>query len=392
MIDDIKAPPGGGRPIQRGSSSQEGDNRMSEDIDTAAIEATGATPATGEGSAERLVVDSADLGEDTGSSTDGSEKLVVTSEDVADTAPEIGGTAVGETLGDLLTSDSDGESDEDDGGESGNLSDDTEGLIKDKDMAEEMAYAEKPFQDAKVESREVELTEQEKEFLDKMSSEASEKAMSDYIESKSKMSDAEAVLRENADLIKLFAQGLTAEQFAGAFKHLGIAKDEAESLVIARDAESLIGRMVDEGLEDALTDVTMTNEERLERIKSLAHVAQQATEFLKRGSSINHQIVAETVHNLKEAWPKDKYVAYLRGVAVGAMTCGVPKVTLDAFAEISEATGQPIHELVDKYLPEISRGKKRWDSRFNSSGGLDPMESAGYLWSKAKDRYVRIAE
>lgn len=366
MISDVTAPPGGGiTPGVSAKSPEGGSTTMAgEDIDTGAIEATGTTPATVE---------------DTESPAVGSEDL-----DTASVA-EVGGTALGDTVGDLLTSDSDGSDGEDEDKPV------PEDAILDEKMAEDMAYAEKGNQDAlrdKSENR----TPEDIESLERSSSMAAETAMNNYIEAKKKMDPAEAVLREIAEEMKLFdhAGGLSAEDFAGVFPNLGIASNPEEALEIANDSAILIGRLVDEGIAAALGDEELSNDDRLGRIRNLQQISRKATGLLK-DRTVDSSVVAAS-HNLKDAWPADEYVNYLKGIAVQTITCGMRQATLDAFAEISAITEQPITELVDPLLHEISRGRNRWEKRYGSGQVVDPMESVGYVWSNTKGVYVRIAE
>lgn len=379
MINDIKAPPGGGRPTQRRASSPEGDSGMSEDIDTAAIEATGVTPASGEGS-EKLVVDSADLGEDTGSSTDGSEKLVVTNEDLdGDSTSELGGTAVGDTLGDLLTSD-----DVDAGDQI------PETAIADKDMAEEMAYAEKPFQDAKREHAES-LTSENQELLDWLSSEAAEKAMTNYIEGKNQMSEAELVLREKAEPFGVLRK--TYEQKDENFEERSLKiyeNDPERKAMKLKIAEKNLKAVVDLQVEAVMSDDTLSPAERLKKIKGIASTRDVVRDSLvHEGGGRTGNIYPEELLALIE-WgggrEEDKQPR-LWGRVVSGLAQDNGYIAVEAVRMIAAESGVDFGEVFEQVAPMIAESLKLSGNRNQTNSHI---ESLGYIWSDRFDKYVKF--
>lgn len=356
MINDIQAPPGGGRTTQRRTNGPEGDSSMAEDIDTAAIEATGATPADGGG--------------------DETEKSVVTSEELADTAPELGGAAVGDTVGDLLESSSDDEGDGDPVPET---------VISDKAMAEEMAYAEKPLQDA-LRDKSKERTQSEKEMLEWASSEAAETAMRNYIEGKSQMSEAEVALRERVDGMKRFRDDLDAEKFAELFTTLGMSLEER--VEITKDAQALLGKVLDKELEAILADTDLDNKEKLERISQLSHVSDRASEVLRNVHEVNNEkaIIQNWERN---GQPKEVVLARLWGQAIPCIAAGYIYPGIAALNLIAERTGRDVTDLIDEVLPEIARGKTKHNTSVERNTDAH-MEGYGYLWRASTGEYVKV--
>lgn len=392
MIDDIKAPPGGGRPTQRGVRRPEGDIVMAgEDIDTAAIEATGVTPAsTDESSEERLVVDPADLGEDSGSSTDGSEKLVVTKEDLEDTdsTSELGGTAVGDTLGDLLTSDSDGGSGEDDGSDSSV----SETVIKDKDMAVEMAYAEKPFQDAKVKEREPgeELSDTDKEMLEFFASEAAEEAMTKYTEAKSQMSEAEAVLLEKAEPFGVLREKyeLTDDDFAERSFKVYERNPERRATKL-KIAEKNLKTVVDMQVEAVMDNPDLSPAEKLKFIQAIADTRNVARDSLVHsGGGRSGNIYPDDVKELIQ-WgggrEEDK-IPRLWGRVVAALANDQGNVAVQAIEMIANLSAAEFGEVFEQVAPMIAESTKNSGNKEFTNNYLERL---GYIWSDRLDKYVK---
>lgn len=253
------------------------------------------------------------------------------------------------------------------------------------DLAEDVAYAEKPFRDAQIEKAD-KLTPENQELLDWLASEAADKAMSNYTEGKSQMTEAEAVIREKALPFGNFRESHeNRDDFVETDFKLYEPNKERKQLKLER-VERQLRTVVDLQIDKIMSDVGLTPAEQLTRITAV-----EDTRRIVRDSLLNRSnggIYPEDLKALAE-WgggrePEQQPRLWGRFVTALAKEHGV--LAVQALDMIAEKSGVSFGELFDQVAPmfvESLDGTQYQESTNNF------LESRGYIWSNGRKRYVK---
>lgn len=254
------------------------------------------------------------------------------------------------------------------------------------DLAEDVAYAEKPFQEGIEKAEEAgKLSPETKGTLEWLSSQAAEKAMTDYAESRSKMTEAEEVLREHAsEFMQLSHSGV--EGFV-KYGRCFVSAEETKKAV-AEDATGLLETVVGDQLEQILADDSLTAEQRLKRISSLEGIKYGTVAVLENIHKVNAQAEIERMYEGQDI--EERLLPVLWGHAIATISTGYPFAALISLERIAELSGKEVGEIIDPLLPQISKGVLTHNIEFKSSNDSS-LEKYGYLWSKSRRQYVKAA-
>lgn len=347
IITDVIAPPGGGVSPGRTGERQEGDHVMPEDIDFDSIEQGGAT-----------AVDTAQP-----TVEDGPEPAGETLGEVADNLGEA-------AVGDLLTTEEDVQATPVLKPES----------VLEHDVAEDVAYAQKPRLDD-IETAEAagKLTSESKDLLEWLASEAAEKALSDYQEARSKMTPAEAVIREKVDELKVIGE-----------HQVKLGTSDAERPDILDNARKMLAQTLDTELEQILADEDLSDRQRLTKIGELQEIKETTVVLLGDVNALNR--IPEQIERSIEG-NEDRAIRHYQGYAIAAISAGYIYQGTNALVRIAELSGKDTSEVIDPLLYGISRGRQNHNTHFNNGSATDShMDRLGYLWSRTQKAYVRVVQ
>lgn len=260
--------------------------------------------------------------------------------------------------------------------------------VLEHDLAEDVAYAEKPFRDGIDKAEEAgKLNPETKDTLEWLASEAAADAMTRYAEARENMSDAEATIREHASKFMVLDQN-GIEFFV---KHRqAIGSNEEQKTTIAEDATSLLKWVVTGQLEQILADDALSPKEKLDRVGKLELIQRLSVEVLQNINLVNGQDQIERMYSGGSGENSERAVAALWGHVVATIATGYPFAAIESINRIAKLTGQESTEIIDTLLPSISKGVLTHNTAYKSSNDSF-LESHGYLWSDSKKRYVKVA-
>ena len=261
-------------------------------------------------------------------------------------------------------------------------------LITDKEEAVEAAYAAKPFEDKKIEKAE-ELSAEQQEALSWLASEAAEDAVKSYRESKTQMTEAEAVIREHFEPVRRIANSEESswEKDKASFGSGTTSEEERDKKYST--TEKLLQEIVDDQFETIMQNEESSDRDKLNGVQQLAKIrtALRAELALNQGENPFPGTPSELMHRY------EKEVEMILPIMWGKFIAGAVQdrgfFSVDALEQISKLTGQPFETLFDKLhdtFVEANAGSA------NKSGTDQALDRQGYLWSPSRNRYVKISE
>ena len=265
-----------------------------------------------------------------------------------------------------------------------------ETLVKDIDEAREGAYAEKPFQDAKIEKVE-NLTPQDQETLSWLSSDAAETAMAKYRESKTTMSESEAAIREKFESLKILAKGTSEAYLRNNIDfHISGLSDEEKQVRIDL-AGKLLAETVDIQLDEIMADDSLSDREKLSAAGSIAYT-QKVAEFslgLGSGGGNYREAPGELEHQFSHH-SDEVIIALMWGKFAASLVSSREAYAADALDIIAKRSGKPYDEVFEKVKASIEQTITSVDS-MTSGYFVSLVEKHGYLWSASKKQFVKVS-
>lgn len=263
-----------------------------------------------------------------------------------------------------------------------------ETAITDKEMAFDMASAELPRrEDIKTAEEAGKLTPELKETLEWLASEAAEKAMNNYIDGKSQMTEAEQAILEQTHAYKILRmQGESVESYSEKdFKYFTHNPEEKVKRAVL--AEELLASVVELQVDVIMSDESLTAKEKLAKIDAVKSTHDVAQSDLSRASSFNYPERPEDLAGWGSSTRSDEAVPRLWGRVVSSLVVGHGVATAQMIQEIASQEGVEFGEVFEKVAPLVGKALEgtQWQESSN-----DFIERLGYIWSSVNKRYSKL--
>lgn len=256
-----------------------------------------------------------------------------------------------------------------------------------KDEAVEGAYAEKPFLDALHETQR-DLSPEQQEAIEWLSSEAAERAMAKYRESKKELTDTEQAI---VDVAMSFAQlTLGSKESTAEHNMYGTNRETTMSKLSRLEmSETILDFLAKLKVQEILSSEYSSDRKKLEAIKGISSIQGVARGRMGIGDGNSGSYFLQEPSALIIGRPESDE-ASMWGVVVADLPGEVPSKCIFALDEIAKIRHTDFATEFEKIRPMVELSNPR---AHDTWGGFDTlMEQRGYIWSTAKNTYLRLAQ
>ncbi|MCA9308767.1 hypothetical protein KC973_00160, partial [Candidatus Saccharibacteria bacterium] len=138
--------------------------------------------------------------------------------------------------------------------------------------------------------------------------------------------------------------------------------------------------------EQIMSDTSLDNRKKLEKIKDLQWIKFTVLEILKRPN--NTSMIEKEMETQKGNPGKLRAIEWGRFAARAALGNGQEAVSM--LLGISEDRDEDFDTLMGEHLPDVVQGLTRIKDKRPKQATDRLLDGLGYLWSNAKQRYVKV--